>query len=110
MKPLRLLLIGLILLTLAGCGKRKIDGSSEAAFQRSLQSMYQDLGSGERRILSECILLIDTQGWNTGESGRTGEAARQRLRARLHRKTFEQIKAEAQRILAGDEPGTPAGR
>ncbi len=110
MKPFRLLLIGLVLLTLAGCGKKKIDGSSDAAFKSSLQSMSQDLSLNERRILADCILLIDAEGSSPAEAGLTWEVSRQRLRARLHRKTFEQIKAEAQRILAGDQPRTPGRR
>jgi len=90
---LRFLPLALSLLLLTGCGPKRIDGSSDEAFKKSLESMGKSLSEDERKELTEGIMALALDGMNIFQMGAAPGLAEQSMREKLNGKSFADIQA-----------------
>lgn len=93
-------LLVLLALALAGCGPKRIDGTSEATYKKSLEAMSKSLTAEEQKILGESVMAVALNGANFFEIGAAPALFEQRARAELNGKTFAEIVAKAKEIEA----------
>ncbi len=87
----RLILVATSLLLLTGCGPKRIDGSSEEAFKKSLEAMSKSLNEDQRKELTEGIMALGLDGVNIFQIGAAPGVMEQRMRDNLNGKTFAEI-------------------
>ncbi len=100
MKTVARLLIVLLAFGLTGCGPKRIDGNSEAAFKKSLEAMSKSLTAEDQKVLAESLMVVAMNGTNIFEAGAAPALFEQKARAELNGKTFAEIVARAKDIEA----------
>lgn len=93
-------LLVLLAVGLTGCGPKRIDGSSEAAYKKSLEAMSKSLNADEQKTLGESLMVVALNGANFFEMGAAPGLFEQRARAELNGKTYAEIVAKAKEIEA----------
>lgn len=91
MKSIAPILLALIAITLTGCGPKRIDGSSEEAFKKSLEAMSKSLTEDEQKALANGIMVVAFDGTNIFQMGAAPDLVAQRVRTTLNGKTFAEI-------------------
>lgn len=93
---------------LAGCGEDKIDGSTEAKFTSSLNSISQNIQMDKKAAFDDAVGFIETQfgkdraSYAQALNGKTAEEVvtlGAEMRKAAHEKAIEQAKAELQRQI-----------
>lgn len=90
----------LLAVALAGCGPKRIDGSSEAAYKKSLEAMSKGLSAEEQKTLGESVMVVAMNGTSLLEIGAAPALFEQRARSELNGKTYAEIVAKAKEIEA----------
>lgn len=94
----RIVLLGAIVALLAGCGDKKIDGSTEDTFKKSIGAVSESLPEGKREQFKQDVILLSMKGLDLGGvmSGKqTPQSVLDTARLDMNGKTAVQIMDQA---------------
>ena len=93
----------LLALLVAGCGSNpaRLDGSSQAAYEKSLEAVRAELGADDLARFNGAVSVVGMAGENLVEAAGDPEAALVRARGRLDGMTAAEVIARADELRGG---------